>query len=63
MFEPKRLDPPKFEYARGDLPLPALYGAAFVSVPIDDFDLEIIAGDVVADLFCQLREQAEAGAP
>jgi hypothetical protein len=32
-------------------------------VPIDDFDLEIIAGDVVADLFCQLREQAEAGAP
>ena len=63
MFKPKRLELPTFEYSRRDLPLPALYGAAFVSVPIDDFDLEIIAGDLVADLFCRLREQAEGGAP
>ena len=63
MLRPKCLEPPKFEYCRADLPKPTLYGVTFVAVPIDDVDLEIIAGDTVPQLFCQLREQAEAGAP
>jgi hypothetical protein len=55
--------PPAPQHDRRDLAAPALHAHAFIAVPADDTDFELLSADCVAELLRKLQEECEGGAP